>query len=73
MEDVTDTEAYKYGSEVVVEIRGLDTDGDFDVISYQFSIKSDESTVQPKGEFNPQYKNDIKTALGDAGYTLDES
>lgn len=73
MENVTDTEIYKYKSEVVVEIRGVDSDGNFTVTSYRFSENVDGSTVQPKGEFEAQYKGEIETALEDAGYILDES
>ena len=73
MEKVTDTEIFKYESEVVVELRGVDTDGDFTVTSYQFSVNADGSTVQAKGAFEPRFKNDIKTALEDAGYVLDDS
>lgn len=73
MQNATDTEVYKYKSEVVVEIRGVDSDGDFTVTSYQFSVPEDGSSVQPKGVFETQYVDKIETVLEDAGYILDES
>jgi hypothetical protein len=73
MEEVTDTNVYKYTTEVVVEIIGVDSDGGFAMTSHQFAVTENESAVQPKGEFDPEDRRQIEAALEDAGYVLEES
>jgi hypothetical protein len=70
MEEVTDTKIYAYSTEVTVEIMGVDSRGDFAIVSYQFDFADDETTVRTKGELDPQHEPHIETALEKAGYTL---
>lgn len=73
MEEVNDTSLYKYTSEVIVEITGVDSNGEFATVSYQFAFDDKESVVRPKGDVDPQHKHRIEATLNDADYTLTES
>lgn len=71
MEDVTDTKLYEYENEVIVEILGTDSRGDFAVVSYQFSFAEGNDVVRAKGEIDAQHTPHVETALERVGYTLD--
>ncbi|GAA0196543.1 hypothetical protein [Haladaptatus pallidirubidus] len=71
METITDTKTYEYTDEVIVKVMGVDEQGDFAIVSYQFTFVNDENTtVRPRGEIDPEHQSHVKTALADAGYTL---
>lgn len=71
MEDVTDTKLYKYENEVIVEILGTDSRGDFASVSYQFAFAEGDDAVRAEGEIDAQHTPHVETTLERAGYTLD--
>jgi len=70
MEEVTDTKLYAYSTEVIVEVMGVDSQGDFAIVSYQFDYDDDETTVRAKEDVDPQHESHVEIALNEAGYTL---
>ncbi|WP_251331388.1 hypothetical protein [Haloplanus pelagicus] len=70
MKEVTDTKIYAYSTEVTVEIMGVDSHGDFAIVSYQFSFDNDQTTLRVKGDIDPQHESYVESALEEAGYTL---
>jgi hypothetical protein len=71
MEDVTDTKLYKYENEVIVELLGTDSRGDFAIVSYRFSFAEGDDVVRAKGEIGAQDTPHVETALERAGYAFD--
>lgn len=70
MEEVTDTKTHEYATELIVEVMGVDSHGDFDIVSYEFTFDDDRRGVRPRGEIDPQHQSHVVLALESAGYTL---
>lgn len=49
---------------------GVDSHGDFAIVSYQFSFDNDQTTLRVKGDIDPQHESYVESALEEAGYTL---
>ncbi|MFC4989340.1 hypothetical protein [Saliphagus infecundisoli] len=73
MEEVTGTKLYEYTTEVIVEVMGIDSGGDFAVASYQFSYDNGEGIVRAKTNLESAHKPHVESALEDAGYTLKQT
>jgi len=73
MEEVTDTKLYEYTTEVIVEVMGTDSHGDFAMVSYQFAFGDEKGVVRAKADLEPEHEPHVESALDDAGYTLKRS
>lgn len=67
VERISGQSVYPYANELIVELTGVDEDGDFVVLSYQFSV-ADGDTVSPKQPVEPRHTDVVRTALDEAGH-----
>lgn len=74
MTDVTTSEVYRFGSELLVELVGVGERGDVATITVEFDRVDDGSDrVTPREELSPDHEPHVRTALSEAGYSLSDS
>ena len=71
MDEVTNTKVYEYQSEVTVEIMGADSGGEFTIVSYNFDLDDDGTTIQRRGDIESSHRPTVDTALEEAGYSFE--
>lgn len=64
---ISGSSVYRYAEELIVELTGVDGDGDFVVLSYQFDY-TEESVVTPKQSVEQAHVDVVASGLDDAGY-----
>lgn len=69
---ITGSSVYTYASELIVELTGVDEEGDFVVLSYQFEYTSD-GIATPKQDVDREHVDDVRAGLSEAGYDWTES
>lgn len=65
---ITGRSVYTYADELIVELTGVDADGDFVVISFQFDYSEASETVTPKGPVERPYRTEVRRGLTEAGF-----
>lgn len=70
--EVTNTRVFDYRREVVVELHGRTSAGEFEVISYALTPDSDEETRLHSSEMvESTHEDRVRDTLDEEGYTLD--
>lgn len=71
METVTHTSGFPYRGELLIELTGLDANGEVVVRTYQFAYDEDQAkTVRPKGKIPTAHKPIVERVLDEHAYNL---
>lgn len=71
MEEITTITAHQFGEGVLVEIIGVGNQGDIAIETIEFDlINSADDIVAPREEVPSDYKEKIRAALSEEGYSL---
>jgi hypothetical protein len=69
--EITDDSVFTFPDEILVELRGRTTDGEFVTHTYQFEpVLGTDKQVEPRGQINSAHEEALREILADAGYTL---
>lgn len=66
---ITGRSVYTYADELIVELTGVDADGDLVALSFQFEYSEASETVTAKGPVDRAYRSEVSRGLADAGYS----
>lgn len=66
--DVENTRVFDYHEEVIVELHGHTPEGEFEVVSYAFSVRSDDERGLRGPEIDPDHEEIVREALSGTDY-----
>jgi hypothetical protein len=71
LHEITDHSVFTYPDEIIVELRGETTDGEFAAITYQFEpVQSGTERLKPRDSIDDDYEDAVRDVLVEAGYEL---
>lgn len=68
--DISNTRVFDYEREVIVELHGRTTAGEFEVVSYAFTEDSDHENRLDHPEIPSAHEDLVQEALSERDYTL---